>query len=53
MDAEDHEVAVGTIDDVVVGYGLVAPSGWATAALGVVDDIYVDPGARASASVRP
>ena len=45
--ADDHEVAVGTIDGVVVGYGLVRVERLGDGALlGVIDDIYVDPGAR-------
>jgi GNAT superfamily N-acetyltransferase len=44
----DHEVAVGTLDGTVVGYGVVRretlPDG---GVLGVIEDIYVDPGARA------
>jgi GNAT superfamily N-acetyltransferase len=44
----DHEVAVGTIDDVVVGYGLVRTERLGDGSLlGIVDDLYVDEGARA------
>jgi GNAT superfamily N-acetyltransferase len=44
----DHEVVAGTLDDVVVGYGLVRVEHLDDGSLlGVVDDIYVDPGARA------
>ncbi|HKY66736.1 MAG TPA: GNAT family N-acetyltransferase [Acidimicrobiales bacterium] len=43
----DHEVAVGTIDDVVVGYGLVRTERLGDGSvLGVVDDIFVDEAAR-------
>jgi GNAT superfamily N-acetyltransferase len=45
--APDHEVAAGTLDDTVVGYGLVRTERLADGTLlGVIDDIYVDPGAR-------
>jgi GNAT superfamily N-acetyltransferase len=45
--APDHEVAVGTLDGAVVGYGLVRTERLTDGGLlGVVDDIYVDPGAR-------
>jgi ribosomal protein S18 acetylase RimI-like enzyme len=44
----DHEVAVGTLDGVVVGYGVVRIEKLLDGGLlGVIDDIYVDPGARA------
>ena len=47
LGADDHEVAVGTIDDVVVGYGLVRAERLRDGSLlGVIDDIYVDPEAR-------
>jgi GNAT superfamily N-acetyltransferase len=46
--APDRELAVGTLDGTVVGYGVVRreplPDG---GVLGVIEDIYVDPGARA------
>jgi GNAT superfamily N-acetyltransferase len=46
--APDHEIAVGTLDGTVVGYGLVRTERLADGSLlGVVDDIFVDPGARA------
>jgi GNAT superfamily N-acetyltransferase len=46
--AADHEVVVGTLDDTVVGYGLVRVERLDDGGvLGVIDDIYVDPGARA------
>jgi GNAT superfamily N-acetyltransferase len=46
--ADDHEVVVGTIDGVVVGYGLARTAQFADGGLlGVVDDLYVDEGARA------
>jgi GNAT superfamily N-acetyltransferase len=48
MASPDHEVAVGTLDGTVIGYGVVRrdrlPDG---GLLGVLEDIYVDPGARA------
>lgn len=45
--ADDHEVAVGTLDGVVVGYGLVRAEPLRDGSLlGVIDDIFVDPGAR-------
>jgi GNAT superfamily N-acetyltransferase len=44
----DHQVAVGTIDGTVVGYGIVRRERLADGGLlGVIDEIYVDPGARA------
>lgn len=44
----DHEVFAGTLDDTVVGYGLVRVEHLADGStLGVVEDIFVDPGARA------
>lgn len=43
----DHQVVVGTLDDAVVGYGVVRrdrlPDG---GVLGVVTDLYTEPGAR-------
>jgi GNAT superfamily N-acetyltransferase len=48
LDRPDHEVAVGTLDGVVVGYGVVrAETLLDGGLLGVIEDIYVDPGARA------
>ena len=48
LGSADHEVAAGTLDDAVVGYGLVRVERLGDGSLlGVVDDIYVDPGARA------
>jgi ribosomal protein S18 acetylase RimI-like enzyme len=48
LDRPDHEVAVGTLDGVVVGYGVVrAETLLDGGRLGVIEDIYVDPGARA------
>lgn len=45
--AADHEVAVGTIDGAVVGYGIVRTERLGDdSILGVIDDIYVDPDAR-------
>jgi len=47
LGADDHEVAVGTIDGVIVGYGLVRTELLGDGSLlGVIDDIYVDPEAR-------
>jgi GNAT superfamily N-acetyltransferase len=44
----DQEVAVGTIDGAVVGYGVVRLERLRDGGLlGVLDEIYVDPGARA------
>lgn len=44
----DHEVAVGTIDGAAVGYGVVRRERLVDGGLlGVIEDIYVDPGARA------
>jgi GNAT superfamily N-acetyltransferase len=48
LDRPDHEVAVGTLDGVVVGYGVVrAETLLDGGLLGVIEDIYVDPAARA------
>ena len=48
LGSSDHEVAVGTLDAVVVGYGVVRLEKLVDGGLlGVIDDIYVDPGARA------
>jgi GNAT superfamily N-acetyltransferase len=48
LDWPDHEVAVGTLDGVVVGYGVArAETLLDGGLLGVIEDIYVDPGARA------
>ena len=48
LDSPDHEVAVGTLDGVVVGYGVVRVERlFDGGLLGVIHDIYVDPGARA------
>jgi GNAT superfamily N-acetyltransferase len=45
--ADDYELAVGTYDGVVVGYGLVRADHLLDGGvLGVIDDLYVDPGAR-------
>ena len=45
---EDALVIVGTIDDAVIGFGAVRLERLHTgAALGVITDIYVEPGARA------
>jgi GNAT superfamily N-acetyltransferase len=46
--APDHEVVAGTLDGTVVGYGLVRVERLGDGTLlGVIDDIYVDAGARA------
>ncbi len=43
----DQHVVVGTIDDAAVGYGAVRVVGLADGrALGVVDELFVEPGAR-------
>lgn len=48
LGSPDHEVAVGTLDAVVVGYGVVRLERLLDGGqLGVIDDLYVDPGARA------
>ena len=48
LSSPDHEVAVGTIDGAAVGYGVVRRERLADGGLlGVIEDIYVDPGARA------
>ena len=47
-ESPEHEVAVGTLDGVVVGYGVVRAETLRDGGLlGVIEDIYVDPGARA------
>jgi GNAT superfamily N-acetyltransferase len=46
--SDDHEVAVGTLDGTVIGYAVARRERLADGGLlGVVEDIYVDPGARA------
>jgi GNAT superfamily N-acetyltransferase len=46
--AADHEVVVGTLDGTVIGYAVARTERLADGGvLGVVEDIYVDPGARA------
>jgi GNAT superfamily N-acetyltransferase len=48
LESPDHEVAVGTLDGVAVGYGVVRVEKLLDGGLlGVIDDIYVDPDARA------
>jgi GNAT superfamily N-acetyltransferase len=48
LKAPDHEVAVGTLDGTPVGYGVARIEQLADGGrLGVVDDLYVDPGCRA------
>ncbi|HEX6419558.1 MAG TPA: GNAT family N-acetyltransferase [Acidimicrobiales bacterium] len=48
LDAADHEVAAGTLDDTVVGYAVARVEHLADGGLlGVVEDLYVDPQARA------
>ncbi|MBI2703985.1 MAG: GNAT family N-acetyltransferase [Actinobacteria bacterium] len=47
IDDPDQHVAVGTVDDVIVGYGVVRLEHMHTReVLAVIDDIYVDPMAR-------
>lgn len=46
--APDHELAAGTFDGTLVGYGVARVERLDDGGLlGVVDDLYVDPGARA------
>jgi GNAT superfamily N-acetyltransferase len=46
--ADDYEVAVGMLDGTTVGYGVARIESLADGGrLGVVDELYVDPGARA------
>jgi GNAT superfamily N-acetyltransferase len=48
LEAEDQFVVVGTVDDAVMGYAVVRIEVLRDGdRLGVVDDIYVEPGARA------
>jgi len=48
LSSPDHEVVAGTLDGTVIGYGLVRAELLDDGSLlGVVDDIYVDPGGRA------
>ncbi|HZA75601.1 MAG TPA: GNAT family N-acetyltransferase [Acidimicrobiales bacterium] len=48
LQSNDHEVAVGTLDGAIVGYGAARVETLLDGGrLGVIDDIYVDPGARA------
>lgn len=48
LDAPDHLVVVGTVDEVVVGYGVVRSEVLRDGSrLGVIDDLYTDPAARA------
>jgi GNAT superfamily N-acetyltransferase len=48
LEAADHELAVGTLDGTVIGYAVARVERLADGGLlGVVEDIYVDPGARA------
>jgi GNAT superfamily N-acetyltransferase len=43
----DHHVVVGTVDDAVLGYGVAHVERLADGGLlGVVDDLYTEPGAR-------
>jgi GNAT superfamily N-acetyltransferase len=43
----DHHVLVGTVDDLVMGYGVAATEVLADGGrLGIVTDLYTDPGAR-------
>ena len=46
--APDHEVVVGTLDGTAIGYAVARTERLADGGLlGVLEDIYVDPGARA------
>ncbi len=48
IDAEDHEVIVGCIDETPVGYGVLRLETQRDGTtLGVIDDLYTDPEARA------
>jgi GNAT superfamily N-acetyltransferase len=48
LDAADHLVLAGTVDDFVLGYAVVRIETLRDGAqLGVVEDIYVEPGGRA------
>jgi GNAT superfamily N-acetyltransferase len=48
LGSPEHEVAVGTLDGTVVGYGVARVEPLLDGGLlGVIDDIYVEPGARA------
>jgi GNAT superfamily N-acetyltransferase len=48
LGSPDHEVAVGTLDGAVVGYGVARVERLSDGGLlGVIDDIYVHPEARA------
>jgi len=48
VDADDTLVVVGTIDDAIIGYGVVAIETLRSGAqLGVITDLFVEPGARA------
>ena len=47
MDADDHHIVVGTIDEVIVGYGAVRLAPLHDGEnLGVIDDLYVLPDGR-------
>jgi GNAT superfamily N-acetyltransferase len=47
LDSPDHEVAVGTLDGTVLGYAAARVERLGDGGLlGVLDDLYVDPGAR-------
>ena len=47
IDGTDHVVLVGTVDDVVMGYGVATTQVLDDGSrLGVVTDLYTDPGAR-------
>ncbi|HEX5586703.1 MAG TPA: GNAT family N-acetyltransferase [Acidimicrobiia bacterium] len=48
IDADDTLVVVGTIDDAIIGYGVVVIETLRSSAqLGVITDLFVEPGARA------
>jgi GNAT superfamily N-acetyltransferase len=47
LDAPDHEIAVGTLDGAVIGYAAARIERLGDGGLlGVLDDLYVEPGAR-------
>jgi GNAT superfamily N-acetyltransferase len=47
LKSPDHELAAGTLDDTVIGYAAVRLERLADGGLlGVLDDLYVEPGAR-------
>ncbi len=47
LESDEHEVVVGTLDDVVLGYGIARVERLRDGGLlGIVEDLYVDPAAR-------